>query len=66
LNGQVSMIVNGREVELQGGDAILVDAREVHRMRNGCEQDVDYVVFGISLETGGQTVLARPDGGAIE
>ncbi|MCH2182751.1 MAG: cupin domain-containing protein [Mariniblastus sp.] len=60
LNGQVAMTVNGRQVELQGGDAILIDAREIHQMKNCCEQDVDYVVFGISREQGGQTVLALP------
>ena len=66
LNGQVAMTVDGLQINLQGGDAILIDAREVHQMRNCFDQDVDYVVFGISQEQGGQTVLALPRGEEAE
>ena len=66
LNGTVAMTVDGNVVELQGGDAILIDAREIHQMKNCCEQDVEYVVFGISMESGGQTVVALSDGESAE
>ena len=62
LNGKVEMNVDGKVVELVGGDAVLVDPGEVHQMKNLCEQDVQYVVFGVSTERGGKTVVVS-DGG---
>ncbi len=64
INGAVSMTVDDRVVALRGGDAILIDAREVHQMKNDSNQNVDYVVFGISTEAGGQTVVV-PSGGEV-
>ncbi|MEM7453432.1 MAG: cupin domain-containing protein [Planctomycetota bacterium] len=57
LGGTVSMTVEGQAFDLNGGDAILVEPREIHRMTNTCDEDVDYVVFGISQEKGGKTVV---------
>ena len=57
LNGRVSMAVNDETHELVGGDAILIEPREIHEMKNLCESDVEYVVFGISTEEGGKTVV---------
>ena len=57
LNGRVSMSVNDETHELTGGDAILIEPREIHEMKNLCESDVEYVVFGISTEEGGKTVV---------
>ena len=57
LNGRVSMSVNDETHELAGGDAILIEPREIHEMKNLCESDVEYVVFGISTEEGGKTVV---------
>lgn len=58
LNGLVRMTVNGQVHEMSKGDAIVIDAREVHQMENGCQEDVEYVVFGVSTEAGGKTVNA--------
>ena len=57
LNGRVSMSVNNETHELVGGDAILIQPREIHGMKNLCDADVEYVVFGISTEEGGKTVV---------
>ncbi len=57
LNGQVRMRVDTESVELFGGDAILISPREIHEMENVCESDVQYVVFGISTEENGKTVV---------
>ena len=57
LSGRVEMTVDGVSVELARGDAIFVEPREVHSMRNLTDQDVDYIVVGISTEQGGQTVV---------
>ena len=56
LNGTVTMTVNKQDHDLAKGDAIVIDPREVHKMQNKCEQDVEYIVFGVSTEEGGKTV----------
>lgn len=61
LNGTVSMRVAGQECELNRGDAILIAPREKHQMTNTCDSNVDYIVFGISTEEGGQTVNCPVD-----
>ena len=57
LGGPVSMRVDEETVELQAGDAILIAPREVHEMKNVSDGDVEYVVFGISTEQGGKTIV---------
>lgn len=57
LNGAVRMQVGDTSAELKGGDAMLVDPREIHEMDNVCDEGVDYIVFGISTEQGGKTVV---------
>lgn len=57
LNGEVEMQVESESVSLSGGDAILIDRKEVHQIFNRCDHDVDYLVFGIALEQGGKTVV---------
>ena len=59
LNGQVSMTVDQQQVTLQRGDAVLVEPREIHKMTNCCDDDVHYVVFGISSGEGGKTVVVE-------
>jgi len=56
LNGTVTMTVNKQDHDLAKGDAIIIEPREVHTMANQCEQDVEYIVFGVSTEEGGKTV----------
>lgn len=56
LNGVVEMTVGDMTSELSEGDAILVSPKEIHQMKNVCDSDVDYIVFGISTEQGGKTV----------
>ena len=57
FTGSVEMQVAGQAIRLSGGDAILIDAKEVHDMKNVGDEDVIYLVFGISEETGGKTVV---------
>lgn len=59
IDGQVSMNVNKQQVELSGGDAILIEPMEVHDMTNAGDSDVSYLVFGISKQTGGKTVIVE-------
>lgn len=57
LGGPVEMSVNEAVVQLDQGDAILIHPREIHQMVNRSETTVDYIVFGISTEEGGKTVV---------
>lgn len=57
--GEVAMNVSGNRYELGAGDAILIDPKEVHDMTNIGNEDVLYLVFGISAETGGKTVVVE-------
>lgn len=59
LNDKVRMVVEGTEVELAGGDAVLIGPREVHKMTNDTPQAVEYVVIGISQGRNGQTVVVE-------
>lgn len=61
LGGPVVMTVDGDRTELMAGDAIIIDPREAHKMENASDGDVEYIVFGISLGEGGQTVVAEQD-----
>lgn len=60
LSGPVRMQVDDQAVELSAGDAILIAPREIHEMTNLSESDVEYLVFGISTEEGGKTVVVQP------
>ena len=57
LNGAVTITVDGTSYRLSAGDAIVVEPREVHQMRNDSNVNVEYIVFGITLDQGGQTVV---------
>lgn len=60
VTGRVQMTVAEQTMELQPGDAVLVEALEVHQMRNLGPNDADYLVFGISGQRNGQTVVVDP------
>jgi mannose-6-phosphate isomerase-like protein (cupin superfamily) len=57
LNGQVTMQIEHDTVELNAGDAVFIEPREVHKMTNRSAEDVFYIVFGISLDQDGQTIV---------
>jgi mannose-6-phosphate isomerase-like protein (cupin superfamily) len=59
VEGVAEMTVAGQAVELRRGDAILVEPREVHRMRNAGQQDVEYLVFGVATGQTGRTVVVE-------
>ena len=55
--GEAEMTVAGKTVSLGRGDAIAIEAHEVHRMSNRGSVDVEYVVVGITGNKGGKTVI---------
>ncbi|MCA9057790.1 MAG: cupin domain-containing protein [Planctomycetaceae bacterium] len=56
LTGQVQMTVNGQCVEMNAGDTVIVEPREVHVMTNSGDAPAEYLVFGISSGQGGRTI----------
>ena len=59
LQGRVEMEVGDISSELDKGDAIFVEPKEIHKMTNVCDQDVEYIVFGVSTEKGGKTIVVE-------
>ena len=59
LGGPVEMSVDGESHRLEAGDAILIDAREIHQMTSFSDEAIDYLVFGISSMNGGRTVVVE-------
>ena len=57
VQGIARIVVDCKATILQRGDAVRIDAREVHQMWNDGAEDVEYVVVGITSGEGGQTVL---------
>lgn len=61
LRGRVSVTVEKDSqqdtLELGESDVILIDPLEIHSMHNRGDQDVVYLVFGISTQQGGQTIV---------
>ncbi len=57
LSGQAQMDVSGETMLLGRGDTIAIDPREIHRMTNRGNEDVEYVVVGITGNRGGKTVV---------
>jgi mannose-6-phosphate isomerase-like protein (cupin superfamily) len=57
VQGTAEITVGAQTAMLGRGDALLIDAREVHVMCNVGEQDVEYLAVGISSGQDGKTVV---------
>ena len=42
---------------MQAGDTVIVDPEEIHQMQNVSKVIAEYIVFGISAQKGGRTVV---------
>ena len=62
VKGVARLTAGERTVALGRGDAVLIDVREVHQMWNDGEEDVEYVVVGITSGQGGRTVVLEQSG----
>lgn len=56
ISGRVKIRVEGEEEILGKGDAVLVPMKKIHQMENISNNDVHYLVIGISLRKGGRTI----------
>jgi mannose-6-phosphate isomerase-like protein (cupin superfamily) len=59
LDGRVEMRAGDVSCLLDAGDAILIAPMEIHKMTNVSDHDVNYIVIGISSESGGKTVVCE-------
>ncbi len=57
ISGTCTMDVDGKTFALEAGDTLVVAPREVHSMRNTGSSQVEYLVIGVSLGLGGETVV---------
>jgi len=57
LTGQVMMRCDSEEIKLTAGDVVVVPAGVTHSMFNPTKSQVKYIVFGLSRQQGGKTVV---------
>ncbi|MEN6557884.1 MAG: cupin domain-containing protein [Thermoguttaceae bacterium] len=57
VRGEAEITVGAETARLRRGDAVVIDPREVHQMRNVGPEPVEYLAVGITRETGGKTVV---------
>ncbi len=57
LSGCVTMKCGDRTVTMNVGDTVIVDPGEIHQMQNQGDIVAEYIVFGISSQKGGRTVV---------
>ncbi len=59
LNGKAKMNIGKEELFLGQGDAVIVPLKKIHTMKNLGSQPLDYIVFGISRNKKGKTVIVE-------
>jgi mannose-6-phosphate isomerase-like protein (cupin superfamily) len=62
VQGEAELTVAAQTVTLRRGDAAIIDAGEVHQMRNVGPDEVAYLAIGISSQSGGRTVVVEENG----
>ncbi len=56
-SGDVIMTCGEQTVTMQAGDTVIVNPEEIHQMQNVGDVGAEYIVFGISAQKGGRTVV---------
>ena len=59
VQGEAQITVAAETAVLRRGDAVVIDPREVHQMRNMGTEAVEYLAIGITREAGGKTVVVE-------
>ena len=57
LTGCVTMKCGEQTVTMRVGDTVIIQPGEIHQMRNQGDVVAEYIVFGISSQKGGRTVV---------
>ena len=59
ISGVVKLYINYEEAIIKGGDAIIVPLKSIHKMVNVGKGYAEYLVIGVSLGTGGKTIVSQ-------
>jgi mannose-6-phosphate isomerase-like protein (cupin superfamily) len=59
VQGQAEITVAAETATLRRGDAVVIDPREVHQMRNAGTDAEEYLAIGITSQSGGKTVVVE-------
>jgi mannose-6-phosphate isomerase-like protein (cupin superfamily) len=59
VEGEAEITVAAETATLRRGDAVVIDPREIHQMRNAGRDAVEYLAIGITSQTGGKTVVVE-------
>ncbi len=57
ITGEVRMTCSDTVVHMTSGDTVIVRPGEIHQMHNIGSVTAEYIVFGISSQRGGKTVV---------
>ncbi len=57
FSGVVTMKCGEQTVTMRSGDTVIVNPAEIHQMQNVGDVVAEYIVFGISAQKGGRTVV---------
>ncbi len=61
VQGEADITVGTTADTLRRGDAVVIDPREVHQMRNATAEPAEYLAIGITSEAGGKTVIVEEE-----
>ena len=69
LSGAVTMAVRKSNsdqpetecITMRTGDTVIIDPTEIHQMQNIGDVVAEYIVFGISSQKGGKTIVVSQD-----
>ena len=59
VQGEAEITAGTQTAALRRGDAVVIDPREIHQMRNAGTEAVEYLAIGITSEAGGKTVVVE-------
>jgi mannose-6-phosphate isomerase-like protein (cupin superfamily) len=57
VQGEAEITAGAQTATLRRGDAVVIDPREIHQMRNAGGEPVEYLAIGITSKAGGKTVV---------
>ncbi len=57
LKGQAKIRLEEKEAEIQKDEMVFLPMGRVHEMKNIGDEEVEYIVIGISLGQGGKTIV---------
>lgn len=59
IKGSPIMEIEREKFILDEGDTMVVDVNEIHIMRNNTNEDIEYIVIGISGDKNGKTMIVN-------